>query len=139
MECENFLTGAVAVLLLGRGNLGLSSEKEEHHTPILFGWDEWLSDQGISDLSLFFHENKTAIADALASVRIGRRRDRLAEAAATKYMSAEGAERYRAEIHDRRRSSLNDIGNRAWQLAKRLRGDQEVKIVPEGTIVVGTL
>ncbi|KKM88914.1 hypothetical protein LCGC14_1253980 [marine sediment metagenome] len=138
MECENFVVGAVAVCLLGGGKLGLDSEDGEHSTPVLFGWDDWFKEQGISDLPSFLKQNKPAIADALDSVRIGDTKDRLAEVAATKYMTPEDAEKYRAKIHNNRRSSMNDIGSRAWQMAKALKGNKETEIPPESTIILGS-
>jgi hypothetical protein len=136
MECENFVVGVAAVAVLGNGHLGLKSEDGEQTSPILFGWEEWFAAQDVPDLSAFVDQNKLAIAAALASVRIGRPKDRQAEAAAVKYMSAEDAEKYRTEIHDVRRTSMNDIGGRAWQIAKKLRDDSQADVPPEGTIVM---
>lgn len=136
MECETFLIGAVAVALLGNGKMGLHSEDGELSTPILFGWDDWFKGEGVTDLSAFLDENKAIIADALRSVRIGDFADRRAEAVAIKHMTPAAVQGYRAEIHDARRTSMNDIGSRAWQLAKRLRGDDTAEVPAEKTIVL---
>jgi len=131
MECETFLIGAAAVCLLGGGQLGLHSEDESQQTPILSGWKDWFACQGVPDLAAFLTENNDAIADTLASVRIGRAKERWAEAVAVKHMTAPAAAEYRAEIHDLRRSSMNDLGRAAWKLAERLR-ERKMETSPKG-------
>lgn len=123
IECESFLIGAVAVYILGGDKMALQREEGDDGTPILFGreGEEWIADRGVPDVAAFVDQNKLALADALASVRIGSVRERSQNAVAIAHMTVVDAEKYLAEFHDKRRSSMNDIGGRAWQLAKRLR------------------
>lgn len=60
-------------------------------------------------------------ADAFASFMVGTRSERELIEKAIERMSAEEAKAYRAEWHDKLRSSLNDICARCWPVADRLR------------------
>jgi len=136
LECNDFLVGAVAVAVLGEGHYGLKSEDGERQTPVLLGWVRWLEEEGIKDLAEYLKQNNDAIAEALGSVRIGEAAERKAEREAVKYMTAENAEKYRLERHDAARSSMNNIGRRAWQIAQRMRGDKDAEVPPDDSIVL---
>lgn len=58
---------------------------------------------------------KDELASALDSVHIGGAEDR----------KTYPDEKQRTQAHDARRSSMNDIGRRAWALARKLRGSTE--------------
>lgn len=64
-----------------------------------------------------------AIIQALDSVLIGTPRDRALFEAATRYMTPRDATAFRAEWHNIRRTSLNNIGKRAWDLAERFNAE----------------
>jgi hypothetical protein len=123
LRCQNFLVAAVAVAFLGSGNLGLRSEDGEQSTPVLFGWEDWLKDQGIEDedLGAFAKVHRSEMADILDSVMIGDAKARQDAEAFLAELPEDKRAAWLAERHDRRRSSANDIGAAAWSLAKRLR------------------
>ena len=110
-----FMACAVAVAVLGNGAYGIEG------TPVLFGWDGWLKDKGIEDLSAYIDAHKGEIADALDSVLIGSEADRAEVESALALMPAEKRAAWLNERHDRRRSSMNNIGGRARKLAAMLR------------------
>lgn len=116
-----FMACAIAVAMLGNGSYGIEG------TPILFGWDEWLKGKGIEDLGAHIDKHNTEIAAALDSVLMGDERDREEVDATLRRIPPDQHEAWLAERHDRRRSSMNDIGRRARELASRVRGQQNVK------------
>lgn len=118
---EDFTAAAVGVAILGMGKLGLQGPGPEDRTPVLFGWDEWFAERGITDLGEYMREHVKDIAEALDSVRIGHPKDREALDRLLEHVPETTRERARAEWQDRHRTSLNDIGSVAWALAKELR------------------
>jgi hypothetical protein len=110
-----FMACAIAVAMLGNGAYGIDG------TPVLFGWDAWLKEKGIEDLSAYIDVHKTELAAALDSVLIGSKSDRAEVESALALMPAEKQAAWLAERHDRRRSSMNNIGGRARKLAAMLR------------------
>jgi hypothetical protein len=122
LETEDFVLGAVAIALIGEGQIGLREiGGEERRSPVLFGWDEWLEENGIPDLGAYVDSRLEQLAAVLDTVLIGSPKDR-AEVAETLALLPE-SERpgWLAKRHDRRRTSLNDIGAAAQAWAKRLR------------------
>jgi hypothetical protein len=119
LETDNFDAAAVAIAMLGNGKLGLQSlEDDELSTPILFGWDSWLRDRGI-DLDKFIPENLEPMAAALESVVIGDESDRRGYLGVLK--ACDNPAKWQIDYHDEHRSSMNDIGRAAWNLAECLR------------------
>lgn len=126
----------VAGLLLGEGAYTLSDiETGEDVLPIMLvstpeALDEWLREHlGIpgEGLGQYIGEHRIAVADALASVVIGRRD--VYEAALARIPEAEHG-RFGEEWHDKHRSSLNDIGTRAQALAENLRAKEPLNDTP---------
>ena len=114
MKCDNFHVAAVAVAILGNGAYGIEG------TPVLFGWDDWLTAQKIN-LDTFIPEHREQIALALESVLIGSKGDREEVEATLKRILPGQREAWLAERHDKRRSSMNDIGAKAQRMAQALR------------------
>lgn len=119
------VAGAAAVLLsTGFGAKRVGDDVEES-TPVLFGWDEWLKEQGIEKEWIESHARE--VADALDSFLIGSPasrqdvEDMLAELPPKKRAA------WRARRQDRHRGSLNKIGERAYQLAAQLRTAADAK------------
>lgn len=113
------IAGVVA-LNLGRayGARCLDPGNDES-TPVLFGWSDWLEERGLDkDWS---ESHLPEIADAMASFLIGSAEDRIEVEAALAEIPAEKHEAWLAARHDRRRSSMNDIGSQAHHIAKRIR------------------
>lgn len=122
MYAPDLLTAGVAVAVLGKGKLGAQNlENPEESTPILFGWDDWFVDQGVSDLSSWIEDNRLAVADALRSVALGNADSRADYDAALQAIEdpVKRSEFIRAR-NDRRRSSVSDWEGFAHVYAERL-------------------
>lgn len=69
----------------------------------------------------FVREHRAEIIDALESVISFNRGERGAYDEAIKLIPADKVARYRRKVHKKNLTSLNDIGDRAWKYAKKLR------------------
>ena len=123
-----YRTACAATLLLGKSAYGLTPAEETSPDlampPFLFAsegqLEKWVFDVfgcSVDDLL----RPKEEIADALDSVLIGKYRDRLTTEAAVQKMTPEDAKAWLAERHDQLRTSMNDIGEYASELAAYLR------------------
>lgn len=126
IECADFEIAVVACLILGEGRYAFTSLANVKEVPFLFG--------GVADADAFCQEHfqdnldtvmtrvrtqrAAALADAFDSVLIGNRQAFNA-IAPDRSSPSFGAARLR--WHDVHRSSLNDIGGRAYVLAKAFR------------------
>jgi hypothetical protein len=127
LETDNFVAAAVGIAIVGRGKLGLQCEDPELSTPVWFGWDRWLADNRISSIKDYLadEKNSEAVAAALDSVLIGNLTERRTFIDAMKYIDDPAKrEAFRAEFHDKHRSSMNDIGTACYNTAKWLRGQR---------------
>jgi len=102
-----FMACAIAVAILGNGAYGIKG------SPVLFGWDDWLKEQGIADLGAHIDAHTDEIATALESVLIGSERDREEVESTLAMLPEEKREEWLAMRHDKQRSSMNDIGGKA--------------------------
>lgn len=126
--CDDHEVAALACLMLGEGHYAFREVQGGREVPIfLFGGaQEWFTEQFKRSLSDSLKSNALALADALDSVMIGRPSERQAyELALAHIPTPEGRATYRAAVLDEQRSSLNNIGQRAWNLAARLRKAQD--------------
>lgn len=127
LKCDRFDIVAAACLFLGEGRYGLEEcggEEGKQKMPVLIfgGAMEWFQETFQADLSEFIGHNLLAIADCLDSVVIGQAGDRLVyEQALALIPDEEGKKTWRESWHDKRLSSMNDIGARALRLADILR------------------
>lgn len=125
MEADDLAVAAAAILFIGNGKLGLQDDKEETVLPLVAfsGVDvgEWFKAEFGRDLGHVFEHDKLAIADALDTVLIGNKRDRELYIETRRRLSAEDVLSYRDTWHDKKRSSMTDIGQAAWDTAKRIR------------------
>jgi hypothetical protein len=114
---------ALVVILLGRGAYGAVTKDGTEKTPVLGGWDEWLADQGLADgnIKSFLDAHEWEVLEAMESVLIGSFSDRQDVEAALVNMPKDTHEAYLAARHDRRRSSMNDIGKTAQAIAAAMR------------------
>lgn len=117
-----FMAAAIAVAILGNGAYGIPG------TPVIFGWDDWLNEKGITDLGAHIEAHKSEIIAALDSVLIGDERAREEVEATLARIPKEQHAAWLAERHDRRRSSMNNIGAKAAKLAARLRSEQNTQV-----------
>jgi hypothetical protein len=116
----------VAVLVLGEGRYGLVDKEGETLMPILaFGGDaiSWLhGEMGVTNLERYIEKNGELLADCLGSIIIGDFNDRwLVEKSLENAKCEEDTEQILKEWHDKRRTSLNDIGATARKVAEIFR------------------
>lgn len=127
LVCDDFICAAVVIALLGDGQLGLGDETGELDTPLVFGWEDWFVKQGIKNIDKYTKEHLSEMADILDTVLIGSAKDRVVVDLALKKLSPDDGKKWLLERHDIKRSSLNDIGRGAWELAENLRTQLEEK------------
>jgi hypothetical protein len=130
LETEDFTAAAVGIYMVGRGQLGLRSIDDKESSPILFGWDEWLTDRGVKEGYVTDHLD--AIATALESVMIGGVNDRIDVKEATENMSNDQKKAFLKRRQDRRRSSMSDIGGACHRYAMAIRKKQHELAKKEG-------
>lgn len=113
LEADDFLVAAAATMLLGRGYYGLRGNGEEMPIFLIGGAEEWVFERygGMEEFQNFVKDNTDAITSCLDTVAICLGEDRPIDMTD-----------YRARLHDERRTSLNDIGRAAWELAEALVG-----------------
>jgi hypothetical protein len=121
-----FRACVIATLLLGHGAYSLHDEHGEHVMPLMLfgiGGDEWFVEKFGKSMQEVMDETPGAeIAAALESVLIGSFPERRTVNAVLNAISDPAErEKARAVWHERKRSSLNDIGGRAQAMAKVLR------------------
>lgn len=129
IECPDFAIATVAALLLGNGAyifepVGQSAEK----VPFFMfrpGLDKFCQQRwGVGAGKLIEQiciGRREEIAAALDSVLLCQPHERANEVAILAGAPSERAHLLRDERHDARRSSMNDIGRRAWGMADSLR------------------
>ena len=91
----------------------------DESTPVMFGWDDWLESRGIN--GDWAHAHLDEVADALDSFLIGDPAFRADIESAMELIPEDKREQWRLERQDRHRSSMNQIGEAAYQRAKSLR------------------
>lgn len=120
IESEEWDVACMAGLIIGKGNYGLQEIDGEREMPMFLfgGLEEWVEAEFGKPLEEFMTSiDKIKIATCLNSILIGDRGD---------YMQGLGdktgdeASAYWEEWHDRKRSSLNDIGAYARAYATKL-------------------
>jgi len=124
---------AVAIIL-GEGAYGLKNtgtgDDLSDSTLLLFrdekGIHKALEDTfGDGGLENFIKANKVAMADAFNSVLCMNNGDRSRYEDAVASLEPDKRQEYRDKVHDKRRSSMNDIGGLAWNIAKNLRKQEK--------------
>jgi hypothetical protein len=125
IECPDLEIAFVACCLLGNGQYAFDPLDDVGVKVPLFmfgGHDEWCMETfGASTddvLARSLKARRAEVADALDSVLIGKRE---AFAALAPERGSEAWQEARAKWHDTHRSSFNDIGGRAYQIAAKLR------------------
>ncbi len=140
IECPSLDIAFTVCILLGEGQYGMQSlEDESLKVPIfLFGGvEEWCSEKFGSAANAVLRstlDDKAAeVATSLESCVIGDRSDReMFTNTLALIDDPEKREQFKAQWHDKNRSSMNDIGKRAKIHAARLR----TKIAKNGFCLV---
>jgi hypothetical protein len=132
-RAENDAVARAAVLVLGNGAYGLhdvTSDDRDVPCLLLFASKEtterllveWF---GPGSLGTFVNEHWAEVAAALASAQNLGPQERLVYESALAKMTPDAAAKYRLEVEDHYRTSLNEIVKRAWRIAKRARNAGE--------------
>jgi hypothetical protein len=130
IEAPDLSIAGAACVLLGNGQYAFKQVDGDAEVPLFLfgGHDEWFRehcDGSLDDtLGRVMKDRRAELADCLDSTLIGTQADREEFHALTASVEAEERARLRAERHDKRRSSLNDIGARAYRMAAALREPQ---------------
>lgn len=132
-----------AVAMLSTAFGARPADGQGEGTPAVFGWEEWLAARGIDRAWVVAHLED--IAAALDSFLIGAPDEREEVERQLALLPEDQRAAWRSHRQDRHRSSLNDIGEEAYETARRLRQLQpgpeetppagnETKPAPEETI-----
>lgn len=144
IESNRFDVAVAAILLVGRGYYGLDGADNDYDMPVLAFFSKetqntWLKENGVEDLRRFIDVNKFEIAECLDSIMIGGIEDRKAYDKGLELIETEeNRQKWKDDWHDQRRTSMNNIGQSAWNYAKRLR-DEEGPNPKPATPIVATI
>lgn len=128
IEAGDSVLASIAIIVLGNGQYGLYDE--DGRTVLgIFALStpekliEWLRDNGVEDTKMdeFYAKNGDEIATILESIVYGDASDRKAITALTESMTKTDRLKAVAKYNDSKRSSMNDIGTAALELAKGFR------------------
>ncbi len=129
IEAGDLEVAAIAVSVLGHGQYALEEISGDRSGQVPFfmagGHDEWFNKQfGRTFDASLTHVATTRRADlikALVSVHLGTPTDKRAfDEMAAKCPDEESLINLLHEQHDAKRTSMNDIGRRAWMMAQNL-------------------
>lgn len=127
MESEDFMTACIAAVILGRGQYSLTQidgDGGEKMPIFMFGGiEEWFQKRfGKTPGECREEIEPEKIADVLDSVLIGVKADRSSYLKGLSLIdSPEKRKEWRDHWHEERRTSMNDIGGRAYKLAEAFR------------------
>jgi hypothetical protein len=112
------VAGVAAVIL--SQSYGAKDVETNEKTPILFGWNEWLDERGINDAWIESHYAELAdVFDSFAIGSVEARKD--FDRAMELIDDPAKREQFRNERQERQRSSVSQIGERAYAIAKAFR------------------
>ena len=135
IEAHSLEVAAVACLCLGRGQYAFEPVEVDTKVPMfMFGdADSWFMDRFGVDLRTVMDRvmaEGLELAACFESCLIGGERDRQTYQRGLALIDdPTKREEWRLKWHEARRSSLNDIGGRAWEMAKRLRAGSKNPLV----------
>ena len=127
IEASSLDVAVMASVLLGQGNYQFTSLGGGQDIPFFAfgGGDDWCKKhfkETLMELSNRVMDTKLSeVADSLDSVLYGDEQDRVQFLAETKDMSRNDFLAERIMRQDKKRSSMNDIGERAYRMAAKLR------------------
>lgn len=114
------VAGAAVVLLSPAFGAKRVGDEVDERTPMLVGWEEWMKEHGIDD-DAWWDAHRGQVADALDSFLIGKLAHRQDVLDMLAELPEGKREAWRARRQDRHRSSINEIGETAYDLARQLR------------------
>lgn len=120
IEADDPKVACVAVAILGEGMYALKQGDEDIMPIFLVDPDEWFREQFRGSFGEVLNSIDRAVLavcfDSVLCCEAGEYEEEKAALAKVPFYSA------RLARHDERRTSMNDIGRRAWALAERVRG-----------------
>lgn len=125
LESDDFAAACGACLLLGNGNYGLVPISKGAPAMPMFllvpveGIDRWLKENNVAESVDALFSRREEIATALDSVVIGDRDEYTAEL--RKIHDPIERVVFKGQWLDAHRTSMNNIGERAWKLAESMR------------------
>jgi len=127
-QAPTLLIAACATVLIGRGKYAAHPEdgkgEKNEEVPMFFfgGVEEWFKEKGVESLGDYINAHREEVATCLDTFLIGDMKERKAFDRLIGCISnPEEKEKARLAFHDEKRSSMNNIGEYAWKLAKELR------------------
>jgi len=132
LEWENFKIACVVTLIVGNGRYALEPLKDGGQKMPIFlmgGAVEWFKEEFGEELDDVIDNEKRDIVDCLRSIVIGSSADRdiynetmrqFIEDSDWGVEESEAQTKWRKMWHDKKLSSMNDIGGRAWEIADKL-------------------
>jgi len=130
-HAPDFPTALAVVLLLGEGAYAADPGDDSERGGIMLGWKEKQAEDYLArhfgDPGQWCDAHAAELADAFDSVMSFKRNERTAFDEAVKLIPEEERAAYRARVHDSNRSSMNDIGARAWKFAEGFRAQVAAK------------
>lgn len=124
----NIAVAGVAVAMISTNYGAKPAEGDGASSPMIFGWDRWMAQQGID--TAWMVEHGAAIADALDSLLIGEPAQR--EELDQMWLSLPVDERHAWRENRQRefQSSVNCIAARAYALSNQIRDNLAVEEAP---------
>ena len=118
------VAGGAVLLISGQyGAIALDEngrkDDEAESSPVLSGWQEWVKKHNMGPDWLY--DNRTDVADALESVVIGSPAERIEFEARMKDKTREEYDAAKLQKLEDEQTSLNQIGQLAYSLARSLR------------------
>jgi hypothetical protein len=117
----------VVILSTGFGAKPVDGDGE--CTPVMFGWNEWLKDRGIDDKWL--DEHLAELAECYESFLIGDAAKRADVESMLAMLPDDKKQEWRDQRQHRHRSSMNQIGEAAYQRARAFRATLEQRALRE--------
>ena len=145
IKAASLKVAAVACVLLGRGQYALDPLEDGGERIPMFmlgNPDAWFRQHFEMDLGAtvdnVMKDHAAELAECLDSCLIGNLASRREYERALELIESEdNRAKFRVERHDERRTSMNDIGGRAYQMAQRIREQSAKPIVPAPQQVFG--
>lgn len=125
-EAPDLKTAALTTLLLGGGEYGAESEDKSLEVPVMLlvgreGIVQWFKDKCDLDITgVTIGDMREPVGKCLASFVIGSFEQRKIYEDMRTVLREDLQTDFKIKWHDDRRSSLNDIGRRAWRLSEQL-------------------
>ena len=137
IEADSLDVALAACLFLGDGQYAFEPLTDGPRIPLfLFGgvetWCQGHFNQSLeATLNHVLKEKCTELADCMDSCLIGKASDRATYLNALELIDDPSKrEQWRAKWHEDRRSSLNDIGSRAFKMAQNFRAESKNPLAP---------